>query len=257
MLRFLPAGWMGLMLGGLIAANSSTILTHLNWGASYLVHDFYRRFVKPGADRTALRAGRPRRDRAAVRRLLGAWSSLLDTAQGQLQPHPPDRRRHGPAVPGALVLVARHRVVRNRRDGQLVRWSRCCSWSLTRNGVAIGHRAAADHHDRGHDGLLDRDGLSGPADRSSGAGRLLSQRCGPSARAGSRCRRRRAPVRSSSRRQLPAGAGRLDHRLHHDLVGAVHGRQFPVRPDGLWVRAAGGIRGLRRDPDRDRPPALE
>jgi len=49
MLRFLPAGWMGLMLGGLVAANSSTILTHLNWGASYLVHDFYRRFVRPGA----------------------------------------------------------------------------------------------------------------------------------------------------------------------------------------------------------------
>jgi Na+/proline symporter len=48
MLRFLPVGWVGLMLGGLIAANSSTILTHLNWGASYLVHDFYRRFIKPG-----------------------------------------------------------------------------------------------------------------------------------------------------------------------------------------------------------------
>jgi Na+/proline symporter len=48
MLRFLPAGWMGLMLGGLVAANSSTILTHLNWGASYLVHDFYRRFLNPG-----------------------------------------------------------------------------------------------------------------------------------------------------------------------------------------------------------------
>ncbi|MGD0365608.1 MAG: sodium:solute symporter family protein, partial [Bryobacteraceae bacterium] len=48
MLRFLPVGWMGLMLGGLVAANSSTILTHLNWGASYLVHDFYRRFLKPG-----------------------------------------------------------------------------------------------------------------------------------------------------------------------------------------------------------------
>ncbi len=47
MLRFLPAGWIGLMLGGLIAANSSTILSHLNWGASYLVHDFYRRFLKP------------------------------------------------------------------------------------------------------------------------------------------------------------------------------------------------------------------
>jgi Na+/proline symporter len=48
MLRFLPAGWMGLMLGGLVAANSSTILTHLNWGASYLIHDFYRRFLNPG-----------------------------------------------------------------------------------------------------------------------------------------------------------------------------------------------------------------
>jgi Na+/proline symporter len=45
----LPIGWMGLMVGGLIAANSSTILTHLNWGASYLVHDFYQRFVRKNA----------------------------------------------------------------------------------------------------------------------------------------------------------------------------------------------------------------
>jgi SSS family solute:Na+ symporter len=50
MLKFLPAGFVGLMVGGLIAANSSTILTHLNWGSSYLVHDFYRRFVKADAD---------------------------------------------------------------------------------------------------------------------------------------------------------------------------------------------------------------
>ena len=50
MLKFLPVGFAGLMLGGLIAANSSTILTHLNWGSSYLVHDFYRRFIAPDAD---------------------------------------------------------------------------------------------------------------------------------------------------------------------------------------------------------------
>jgi Na+/proline symporter len=49
MLRYLPIGWTGLMVAGLIAANSSTILTHLNWGASYLVHDFYRRFVRKDA----------------------------------------------------------------------------------------------------------------------------------------------------------------------------------------------------------------
>ena len=49
MLKFMPIGFIGLMVGGLIAANSSTILTHLNWGASYLVHDFYRRFIKRDA----------------------------------------------------------------------------------------------------------------------------------------------------------------------------------------------------------------
>jgi len=49
MLKFLPVGFVGLMVGGLVAANSSTILTHLNWGASYLVHDFYQRFVRKNA----------------------------------------------------------------------------------------------------------------------------------------------------------------------------------------------------------------
>jgi solute:Na+ symporter, SSS family len=59
MLKFLPTGFVGLMVGGLIAANSSTILTHLNWGSSYLVHDFYRRFVRPDADeRHYVSAGR-------------------------------------------------------------------------------------------------------------------------------------------------------------------------------------------------------
>ena len=59
MLKFLPAGFVGLMVGGLIAANSSTILTHLNWGASYLVHDFYRRFIRREASEGHyVRAGR-------------------------------------------------------------------------------------------------------------------------------------------------------------------------------------------------------
>jgi solute:Na+ symporter, SSS family len=59
MLRFLPAGFIGLMVGGLIAANSSTILTHLNWGASYLVHDFYRRFIRrDGDEKHYVRVGR-------------------------------------------------------------------------------------------------------------------------------------------------------------------------------------------------------
>ena len=59
MLKFLPTGFIGLMVGGLLAANSSTILTHLNWGSSYLVHDFYRRFVHPGqSERHYVNTGR-------------------------------------------------------------------------------------------------------------------------------------------------------------------------------------------------------
>lgn len=42
--RFLPPGLSGLMLASLIAALMSTVDTHMNWGASYLVNDLYRRF---------------------------------------------------------------------------------------------------------------------------------------------------------------------------------------------------------------------
>ncbi|HUU92417.1 MAG TPA: Na+:solute symporter, partial [Phycisphaerae bacterium] len=48
-LKFLPPGFMGIMVGSLIAAYVSTMDTHLNWGASYLVHDVYRRFLRPAA----------------------------------------------------------------------------------------------------------------------------------------------------------------------------------------------------------------
>jgi len=50
MIDVLPAGWRGLMLAAFAAAYMSTIATHLNWGTSYLVNDFYRRFVRPEAD---------------------------------------------------------------------------------------------------------------------------------------------------------------------------------------------------------------
>ena len=47
MLVFLPAGLLGLVVASLAAAYMSTISTHLNWGASYVVDDVYRRFVAP------------------------------------------------------------------------------------------------------------------------------------------------------------------------------------------------------------------
>jgi Na+/proline symporter len=42
----LPAGWRGLLLAAFFAAYMSTISTQLNWGTSYLINDFYRRFVR-------------------------------------------------------------------------------------------------------------------------------------------------------------------------------------------------------------------
>jgi Na+/proline symporter len=44
----LPTPWRGFMMAGFAAAYMSTVGTHLNWGASYLVNDFYKRFVKTG-----------------------------------------------------------------------------------------------------------------------------------------------------------------------------------------------------------------
>ena len=46
----LPPGFLGLMLAAFLAAFMSTLSTQLNWGASYLVNDFWKRFVKPNAD---------------------------------------------------------------------------------------------------------------------------------------------------------------------------------------------------------------
>lgn len=50
MLVFLPTGLLGLVVASLAAAYMSTISTHLNWGASYVVNDFYRRFINDGEE---------------------------------------------------------------------------------------------------------------------------------------------------------------------------------------------------------------
>ena len=46
---YLPAGWRGLLLASFAAAYMSTISTQMNWGSSYIVNDFYRRFIRADA----------------------------------------------------------------------------------------------------------------------------------------------------------------------------------------------------------------
>jgi solute:Na+ symporter, SSS family len=48
MMRYLPSGLLGLLIAVFLAAYMSTIASQLNWGTSYLINDFYRRFIKPG-----------------------------------------------------------------------------------------------------------------------------------------------------------------------------------------------------------------
>ena len=54
MLTKLPAGLLGLVIASLVAAYMSTISTHLNWGSSYIVNDFYSRYIKKTASEKEL-----------------------------------------------------------------------------------------------------------------------------------------------------------------------------------------------------------
>jgi len=54
MIDFLPAGVLGLVVASLLAAFMSTVSTQINWGASYLTNDLYRRFLNPGAAQAEL-----------------------------------------------------------------------------------------------------------------------------------------------------------------------------------------------------------
>lgn len=59
MLTFLPAGLLGVVVASLIAAFMSTISTHLNWGASYVTNDIYKRVINPNASgKTLVNVGR-------------------------------------------------------------------------------------------------------------------------------------------------------------------------------------------------------
>jgi Na+/proline symporter len=80
MLTFLPSGLLGLMIAGLLSAYVSTISTHLNWGTSYLVHDWYRRFVRQGREeRHYVRVGRL--TTALLMAAAALFTLMLDTAR--------------------------------------------------------------------------------------------------------------------------------------------------------------------------------
>ncbi len=92
LIDYLPASLRGLMIAAFAAAYMSTIATQLNWGASYLINDFWRRFVKrDGSDQYYVRASQIATVlltliSAVVTRYMGsiggAWKVLIVTGAG-------------------------------------------------------------------------------------------------------------------------------------------------------------------------------
>ncbi|CUV10080.1 sodium-solute symporter, putative [hydrothermal vent metagenome] len=81
MLTLLPTGLLGLVAASLIAAFMSTMSTQLNLGASYLVNDFYHRFIKPDAsEKHLVNVGR---GFTVISIILGGGLGLFLTSAGQ------------------------------------------------------------------------------------------------------------------------------------------------------------------------------
>ncbi len=91
-MQVLPAGLRGLLLASLLAAFMSTVDTHLNWGASYLVRDLYGRFLRPAAGHrelvlaarlsSVLLAGLAVLASRFVHSISGAWALLYSLGAG-------------------------------------------------------------------------------------------------------------------------------------------------------------------------------
>src|SRR5579859_1556411 len=84
MLTLLPSGMKGLLIASLFAAYRSTMETHVNWGSSYLVIDFYQRFIAPRkSERHYLWVSRSLT--AFLMIACGAFTMLLTTASAAFQ----------------------------------------------------------------------------------------------------------------------------------------------------------------------------
>ncbi len=89
---FLPIGLKGLLVAAFFAAYMSTIATQLNWGSSYVLNDFYRRFMKPKEDEqhyvkisriiTILLMVASIIVTLFIQSISGAWEFILETGAG-------------------------------------------------------------------------------------------------------------------------------------------------------------------------------
>jgi len=89
---FLPTGMRGLLVAAFFAAYMSTVSTQLNWGTSYVINDFYRRFVRPRAGERHLVAisrlttlvimAVALAITGSIERISGAWEFIIECGAG-------------------------------------------------------------------------------------------------------------------------------------------------------------------------------
>jgi len=245
----LPPGLLGLLFASFLAAFMSTVSTQLNWGVSYLVNDFWGRFVRPDADEAHyVRVSRVLTFGVALLSLVvtlfldtiaEAWGLLLSASAGL-----------------ALVLVARKCVERDgghpgpdRADRDGPRAQRV--WGAGA-GPAGGLSPEPLLGGRVYDGRLARGHLPHAPDRRGDARCVLPD--GPSRRArldarGGAAPRRDAGFRARAARARLARGGRarvqhpLRHRVSHSGVDALGRRLHRGRADGGGVPVAGPAAG--------------
>lgn len=93
MIKYLPAGLLGMLIAVFLAAFMSTIASQLNWGTSYIINDFYRRFlVKDGTDKHYILVSRISMvfvvafallvTKYALTTISGAWEFILSASAG-------------------------------------------------------------------------------------------------------------------------------------------------------------------------------
>ncbi len=155
--NYLPHSMRGLAIAGFLAAFMSTVATQLNWGASYLVSDFYRRFLRRASQQRSLRHGLAPRHRAAGHRL-GLGLREPGVHRQRLAGRHGDRRRNRCRLSSALVLVAHQRLVGDLCHGLLSRRHRHPQRapSLPRSLARRLRQNRHDHHGHHHPGLARR-----------------------------------------------------------------------------------------------------
>ena len=82
MLDYLPTGLLGIVVASLFAAFMSTVSTQINWGASYIVNDLYRRFMRPEASQKELLAAG--RLASLLITIMGAAAAFFSTSVGEV-----------------------------------------------------------------------------------------------------------------------------------------------------------------------------